>query len=681
MSLRGNLNNVLRVGIGAVLFLIPATCLGETSETEQQKPAESQTQPTEVVTIEPRCPVEPPRAAKPGERSATVPVRVRYNPAAPGAKFTKPESLTISLAINASYYANSHRTLAMSRTGDGAWETTIPLEAYWSFLIFFVKDQNDRIDSNQGDYWQILSCGADATPTSMATYYLAASYAGDVLAPGIQRAVDYARAISILEDDRKRHPDRIGSASEVWRYQMKQAGETDAAYAKLAGEIEQFIVDQKDNEAALTAALRFVSNSTWKRRLPVSLFDKAQTALLTLNPKSPIIGELKWDQIREEKDLQRRATLYREFLQSYPQHDYTQSAYAQLFETLAYQIKDEAAAEKAFADWRGFEPGVADVLAAMGRFYVDQKTKPERAVELLTKAIELCQGQVKNPIRRSGITRRIMVGCAAPDPGNPAAGQAALDREFAQLRYYRGLAQAQRGELAASIEDLEFAARVMNESTKVALKLGEVYEKAGRKKAAYTAYLEAATAPQQTSREPTAALERVFLSGKMGTRAELDRRIVSRSRERRAKAAAEFKPVPLDRPTPTFEFTTLKGQKVDNAALRGRPVVLTFWADWCGPCAAEMPGFLDFQRRNPNVTVIGVAVMSELKNVQEIIQKRKWDMLTMAQSDVTGNGFGVTAVPQTYVIDKDGRLRFVHRGELPDVVAMLEKELALLSAK
>lgn len=661
------------------LIIILGSCLPARRVCAQTPANESQS--AAVVTIEPPCPVEPPRPAKPGDRSSTVPVRVRYNPAAPGAKLTAPESLTISLAINASYYANSHRTFAMSRAADGAWETTIPLESFWAFLIFFVKDQSDRVDSNHGDYWQVLSCGPDGAATSMATYYLAASYAGAVLAPGIQRAVDYARAISILEQDMKRHPDRIASASEVWRYQMKQAGETDAAYTKLAGEIEQFIIDHKDNESALNAVLRFVSTSTWKRRLPAVLLDKAQAALLAVNPKSPMIGELKWGQIREEKDLQHRVTLYREFLQSYPQHDYTQSAYAELFTTVAYEIKDEAAAEKAFEDWRRFEPGMADVLAAMGRFYVDQKIKPEKAVELLTQAIELCQEQVKSSTRRSGITRRLVVSCVAPDPGNPAPGQAQLDRDFAQMRYYRGLAQAQRGEWAASIEDLAFASRVMKESTKIALRLGEVYEKAGRKQAAFTAYLEAATAPQQTSREPMAALERVFLSGKMGTRAELDRRILARSRERRTKAGAEFKPVPLDRSTPAFEFTTLRGQKFDNAALRGRPAVLTFWADWCGPCAAEMPGFLEFQRRNPNVTVIGVAVMSEPQKVREIIRKRKWDKLIMAQSDVTGTGFGVTAVPQTCVIDKDGRLRFVHLGELPDVVAILEKELSLISVK
>jgi hypothetical protein len=67
--------------------------------------------------------------------------------------------------------------------------------------------------------------------------------------------------------------------------------------------------------------------------------------------------------------------------------------------------------------------------------------------------------------------------------------------------------------------------------------------------------------------------------------------------------------------------------------------------------------------------------------VKEIIQKRQWDKLTMALSDVTGTGFGVTSVPQTYMIDKEGRLRFVHLDSMSDVVAMLEKELALLSAK
>jgi hypothetical protein len=114
------------------ILSIPGVC-AQAQRISTQTPA-NESQPAGVVTMEPVCPVETPRPAKPGERSATVPVRVRYNPAAPGAKLTAPESLTISLAINTSSYANSQRTFVMSRTTDGAWETTIPLESFWSAI-------------------------------------------------------------------------------------------------------------------------------------------------------------------------------------------------------------------------------------------------------------------------------------------------------------------------------------------------------------------------------------------------------------------------------------------------------------------------------------------------------------------------------------------------------------------
>ena len=53
----------------------------------------------------------------------------------------------------------------------------------------------------------------------------------------------------------------------------------------------------------------------------------------------------------------------------------------------------------------------------------------------------------------------------------------------------------------------------------------------------------------------------------------------------------------------------------------------------------------------------------------------------MSYSEVIGTAFGVNVLPQTYVIDKEGRLRFVHAESLADVVAILEKELALIDAK
>lgn len=87
---------------------------------------------------------------------------------------------------------------------------------------------------------------------------------------------------------------------------------------------------------------------------------------------------------------------------------------------------------------------------------------------------------------------------------------------------------------------------------------------------------------------------------------------------------------------------------------------------------------LELSRRNPAVTVIGVAVMSELPNVKAIISERKLGALTIAQSDLTGTKFGITTVPPTYVIDQEGRIRVVHATALAEVVAIITKELAII---
>ena len=212
----------------------------------------------------------------------------------------------------------------------------------------------------------------------------------------------------------------------------------------------------------------------------------------------------------------------------------------------------------------------------------------------------------------------------------------------------------------------------------MSFELGQACERAGRKESAYAAWLQAATVPHQTSREPAEALERLFVTGGMGTREELDARIEAASSARRKKIAADFKPLLLDRPAPSFALTTLDGKRLDNTSLIGRPVVLNFWATWCGPCLAEMPGFVEFHRRNPQVAVVAVAMWSEAPDVPPMVRKRQLADLTVTISDATGLAFGVNAVPQTVILDKAGRIRFVHSGGLDDVVAVLEKELALL---
>lgn len=143
--------------------------------------------------------------------------------------------------------------------------------------------------------------------------------------------------------------------------------------------------------------------------------------------------------------------------------------------------------------------------------------------------------------------------------------------------------------------------------------------------------------------------------------------------------AADFKPVPIERPAPAFGATLLDGRKVSLESHRGRPAVLNFWATWCGPCVVELPGVLEFQRRNPQVAVVAVAKDAEIAEVRALLDKRKLGDLRVAVSNSTALAFAVEAVPATYVIDGSGRIRFVHFGSLDDFVAVIEKELASIS--
>ncbi len=630
-----------------------------------------------IVTIAPPCPVLPIRKPDP-----PVQMRITYDPRAPGARLVDARAVSLDVAFNTSNDRDNHRSIAMTRTPDGRWQATLTFDTNWlAFGLFYLRDDRDHIDNNAGRYWEVITCGADQMPSARAVTYQAASYTGDALADGIQRAPDFDRAISILRQWMAEHQDSTLFVTDVWGYRARQGGRSDVSFKALVPEIERFVADHPGDETALAQALQFVS--TWRARLPATLFATTQAALTKLNPHSSfarsVLAEVAWDRIYDEKDARRRIQMYEDFAAAYPGNGNAQLAYARAFIAAAEDLKDAPAAERAFQRWRTFEPASPDPLASIGRFYVEQKVKPDEAVRIFDQATERCLAAATGAARAGGNRQAVTVTCDEPDPGNPAPGQARLEQALATIRYWRGQALAQQGEMQRAVEDLQFAARLLGDDAKVAMTLGQIAVKAGRSDVALAAYLDAASAPYQTSREPMDALRRVFVAGGVGTEDQLQARVAARIAARRKKAAADFTPVPIERPAPAFGATLLDGSNVSLASLKGRPVVLNFWATWCGPCVAELPGVLEFQRRNPQVAVVAVAKDADIAEVRALLDKRNLEDLRVAVSDSTAQAFAVSAVPATYVIDGSGNIRFVHVGSLDDFVAVIEKELAIIS--
>ena len=623
-----------------------------------------------VVTIDPACPLLPRPPVRAGE-TATTPVTVTYDPSAPGARITAPASLSVELGFN---WGGNSRTLPMAHQDNGTWRATIPVARDWNFVLFYVRDERQRVDDHAGQYWEVLACDTDGWPTLNAVQDQAGSFAGRQLREGILREIDYRRAIALLEEDRTRHPGQARGLFQIWRYRAKLGGETPAAYAQLATEIDSFVAQHQTNLAAVVTAAQFAS--TYRTRLPRETLDRARAALAAVAPESGFLQEILLDDAQKETDPRTRAALLGQFVERYPKSDFTQSALAERFRTLA-SLNDIDGTEQAFEAWRRFVGDVADVHAALGRFYVQRGVKPDRAAELLTKAIGLCAAPTQGGAR-SPVGEVLVVACEPPRSGSSPSDVARYQKDLAWLRFYRGRALTQAGQPAAAIDDLQASTLVLDDEVAVAFALGKAGEKAGRNDVAYGAYLKAASMPHQATSEPYDALVRVSLATGNGTLADVDARLMASINSARKKVASDFTPTPIDQQSPAFELQTLDRKSVTNASLRGRPAVLTFWATWCGPCIAEMPGFVELQRRHPDLGVIAIAIKSELAEVRKMAEQRKWTTLTVALSDSAGLAFGVEAVPRTYLLDKDGRLRFVHTGGLDDVVAVVEKELALM---
>ena len=113
------------------------------------------------------------------------------------------------------------------------------------------------------------------------------------------------------------------------------------------------------------------------------------------------------------------------------------------------------------------------------------------------------------------------------------------------------------------------------------------------------------------------------------------------------------------REAPAFSLSDMDGQAVSLAGLRGRPVVINFWASWCTPCAYEHPELLAAaQRWEPKGVAFYGVVYGDTEEAARAFLKRRGsaypNLLDLDQR--VAIDYGVAGVPETYVIDGQGRI-------------------------
>ena len=140
--------------------------------------------------------------------------------------------------------------------------------------------------------------------------------------------------------------------------------------------------------------------------------------------------------------------------------------------------------------------------------------------------------------------------------------------------------------------------------------------------------------------------------------------------------AVTFSGAPLQQPPPAgsanLDFTVqdMNGQTVRLADFKGRPIILNFWATWCGPCRVEIPEFnsLAEQYRDQRLVVLGVSVDDQPEALRKFAQEFpvKYPVLVGLGHDQFQETYdAVMAIPVTWFIRADGTVQAVQKGPAP----------------
>jgi len=121
----------------------------------------------------------------------------------------------------------------------------------------------------------------------------------------------------------------------------------------------------------------------------------------------------------------------------------------------------------------------------------------------------------------------------------------------------------------------------------------------------------------------------------------------------------------LNQPAPDFTLKSLTGENLKLSEMAGNVVLINFWASWCGPCREEMPllNALHSKYEALGFTVLGVNVEENIDGAKGFLNDFPVDFpILLDNTNAVSKQYKVIAMPTTVVVDRDGNMRFLHKG-------------------
>jgi len=124
---------------------------------------------------------------------------------------------------------------------------------------------------------------------------------------------------------------------------------------------------------------------------------------------------------------------------------------------------------------------------------------------------------------------------------------------------------------------------------------------------------------------------------------------------------------------PNFELQNLDGQSISLSSLKGKPVLVNFWAIWCSPCVSEMPYIQEIHEdwSDSGLMVLAINIGDSPPAVEQFLQEHNLSLPVLLDTKKNvAPKYGIRAIPTTFFIDKDGIVRNKVIGAFPSKAAI-----------
>lgn len=136
--------------------------------------------------------------------------------------------------------------------------------------------------------------------------------------------------------------------------------------------------------------------------------------------------------------------------------------------------------------------------------------------------------------------------------------------------------------------------------------------------------------------------------------------------------------IALQTKAPDFTLRTMAGSNLRLQEQRGKVVMINFWATWCGPCQQELPRLnqLYEKYRAAGFVLLGVSVDDDAKHAGEVATKLGLKFPVLFDTDKSlSHLYDLSTMPSTLIVDRDGKVRYVHKGYLAGVENDYDKQI------